>query len=206
MAAGVLLAISFLTGKAWLRNFVFGGVAVWFVFYAVMLVGVSLKSNEKTLALNEPKEFCGFYLDCHMHTAVSGVRKTKVIGDKTADGEFYFVKVKVFSDAKRATLGLTTVVAHVVDGQGRLYNRDMQAEAQLGDQPPFDLQISPVESFERDIVFDLPLDIEDPRLDIVEGLWIEKIVEFILIDDEDSIFHKRNYFKLTEQNHVAGVK
>lgn len=206
IAAGVLLVVSFLTNKAWLRNFVLGGVAVWFVFYAVMLVSASLKSNERTLALNEPKEFCGFYLDCHMHTAVSGVRKTKTIGDKTANGEFYVVKVKVFSNAKRATLGLVTVDAHVVDVNRRVYDRDMQAEAELGDQPPFDQQILPVESFEKEIVFDLPADAQYPRLDIKTGYLPERVIETFLIGDEDSIFHKRSYFKLEEQNQVAGVK
>jgi len=32
LVAGILLAVSIWTGKTWLRNFVFGGVAVWFVF------------------------------------------------------------------------------------------------------------------------------------------------------------------------------
>jgi hypothetical protein len=138
LAALVLLAISFVTKKAWLRSFVSGAVAVWFVFYLVMLFGSSLLSNEKTLALNEPKRFCGFYLDCHMHTAVAGVQKTKTIGDRTAVGEFYIVKVNVFSDAVREPLQLIGTEAKVIDGQNRTYTRDADAEAKLGSQPAFD--------------------------------------------------------------------
>src|SRR3982751_4154889 len=104
--AAVLLAISIWKDKSWLRNFVFGGVVVWYSFYIIAFLMSSIFSEEKTLALNKPKEFCGFYLDCHIHTAVADVRKTKTIGDKTANGEFYIVKVKVFSNAKREPLQL----------------------------------------------------------------------------------------------------
>jgi hypothetical protein len=204
--AAVLFVIALYTGKVWLRNFVFGGVAVWFVFYFAMLLGVSLFSKEKTLALNEPKEYCGFYIDCHMHTAVKGVRTAKTIGNKTAKGEFHIVTVEVFSDAIRATLGLLTVDAHVVDAGNRTYTRDIDAETQLPRQPDFEKQIDPEESFEKEIVFDLPADTKEPRLDIREGYGIDHAIEAVLIGDEDSIFHKRNYFKLSEQNATASVK
>ncbi len=206
IAAAVLFVIALYTGKAWLANSVFGGVVVWFVFYFAMLIGVSLFSSEKTLALNEPKAFCGFYFDCHMHAAVKNVRTAKTIGGKTAKGEFYIVTVEVFSDAVRATLGLITVDTHIVDAAKREYNRDIEAEAQLPTQPDFEKQIGPEESFEKVIVFDLPVDVNDPRLDIREGYGIDRVIEAFLIGDEDSIFHKRNYFKLSEQNDLAGVK
>jgi hypothetical protein len=203
--AAVLFVIALYTGKARLAKFVLGGVAVWFVFYFVMLLGVSLFSKEKTLALNEPKEYCGFYLDCHMHTAVKNVRTVKTIGDKTAKGEFRIVTVEVFSDAVRATLGLITVDSHVVDAGNRTYTRDMDAETQLPPQPDFEKQIDPEESFEKDIVFDLPVDVKDPRLDLREGYCIDHAIEAVLIGDEDSILHPRSYFKLVEEMRAAGV-
>ncbi len=206
VTAFILLVISIFTKMAWLRKFVFGAVAAWFVFYTILLFGTSLLSKEKTLALYEPKAFCGFYLDCHMHTTVTNVRKTKTIGDKTANGEFYVVKVKVFSDAKQAMLGLITVEARVVDEQNREFTRDEQAESQLGGQPPFEKKISPVESFEKEIVFDLPSDAKNPRLDVREGYGIDHVIETVLIGDEDSILHKRNYFKIQEQSQTASVK
>lgn len=206
LVASVLLVISLVTKKMWLTKFTIGGVAVWFVFYVVMLFGFSFASMEKTLAMNEPKEFCGFYLDCHMHTAVSGVRTAKTLGDLTADGQFYIIKIKVFSNAKAATLGFTTVDAHVVDATARTYNRDERAEVQLGNQPPFDRKISPVESFEKEIVFDLPVDVQNPRLNISEGYGVDKAIEAVLVDDEDSILHKRTYFRLGEQSLAQGVK
>ncbi len=204
--AAFLLVIALITRKAWLRNFVLGGVAIWFIFYVVMLIGASLFSTEKTLALNEPKAFCGFYLDCHLHTAVTGVRTTTTLGDRTAKGMFHVVKVEVFSDAVQAKLGLTTLDANVVDGRSAHYHRDLEAEAKLPPQPEFEKLIGPKERFEKEIVFDLPADIRNPRLDLREGFGIDHVIETVLVGDEDSILHKRNYFKLTEQNVAMGVK
>ncbi|MEP6704783.1 MAG: hypothetical protein ABJB34_08260 [Acidobacteriota bacterium] len=204
--AVVLFAISIFTKNIWLRNFVVWGVAVWFIFYFAMLFGFSLSSKETDLTLNQPKEFCGFYLDCHMHTAVTDVSKVKTIGNKTAVGEFYIVTVKVFSDAKAATLGLLTVDAHVVDTSDQKYTRDMDAETLLAPQPDFDRKISPVASFEKKIVFDLPSSVDHPRLDIREGYGIDHAIEAVLVDDEDSVFHKRNYFKLEGQSQTAGMQ
>ena len=204
--AAILFLIAAFTQRSWLKKFVGGGVAVWFVFYFAMLVGFSFTSEEKDLGLNEAKEYCGFYLDCHMHTSVTDVRTTKTIGAETAKGEFYIVKVKVFSNARAATLGLLTVDAHVVDAEDRHYTRDMHAEAQLEQQPEFETRIAPTESFEKEIVFDLAVDVKNPRLDMREGYGIDHAIEAVLIDDEDSMMHKRNYFKLQEQKASASVK
>lgn len=203
IVAAILLAAAWLNQSAWLKKFVLGGVAVWFAFYIAMLLGFSVFSTEKTLALNEGKEYCGFYFDCHMHTSVTDVQRTKTIGGRIANGEFYIVRVKVFSDAKQATLGLSTVDAHVVDAAGGEHPRDINAEDQLPSQPPFDQKISPVESFEIEIVFDLPTDVQDPRLDMREGYGIDHVIEAVLVDDEDSILHKRSYFALTDPTQPA---
>ena len=178
---------------------------MWLIFYGVMLFGSSLLSKEKTLALNEPKKFCGFYLDCHMHTAVAGVKKAKTIGDKTAKGEFYIVNVQVFSDAVREPLQLAATEAIVIDGQDQTYDRDTDAETRLGSQPEFETRIGPEESFTKEIVFDLPADVKEPRLDIRDGFGIDIAIEAVLIGDEDSILHKRNFFKLEEQKQTASV-
>jgi hypothetical protein len=208
LIAAVLLVISFYTKKTWLRTFVLGGVTTWFAGYMILLLVSSIFSEEKTLGLNEPKEFCGFYLDCHLHTSVSGVRRAKTIGDKTASGEFYVVTVKVFSDAKRASLGLHAPQAQVSDDNGRTFERDADAENILigsATEQPFDGKAQAGGSFEKEIVFDLPADVKNPRLDIAEGIGIDKLIETVLIGDEDSLLHKRNYFKLAEQTETADV-
>jgi Domain of unknown function (DUF4352) len=205
LAAAVLLVIALATRKMWLRNFVLGSVAVWFGFYGLMLVGFSLTSKERVLGLNQPKEYCGFYLDCHMHTAVTDVRRAKTIGERTAKGEFYIVTVKVFSDAKREPLNLVETQAAVLDERGNVYARDMNAESALGPQPEFETKIAPAEMFTKQLVFDLPADIKTPRLDIRDGYGIDTAIEAVLVDDEDSILHKRNYFDLAQQSQTAKV-
>ena len=46
------------------------------------------------------------------------------------------------------------------------------------------------------IVFDLPANIQQPRLQISEGWIVDRILELGLINDENSIFHKRSFFAL----------
>jgi len=55
-------------------------------------------------------------------------------------------------------------------------------------------------------VFDLPIDARSPRLDIREGYGIDHVIEALLVDDEDSVLHKRSYFSLTEAGQTAAVK
>lgn len=195
LAAIFLFAIATYYKKAWLKTFVLGGIAVWFVVYAVMLVGMSLKSEERLLALNEPKEFCGFYLDCHMHAAVTNVRRTKTIGDAEAKGEFYVVTVRVFSNAKRATLSLGGFKLIATDDAG---NRYPQVDVPESEYPSFTKPIGPGKTFEGEVVFDLPVGQTAVRLDAYGyPNKAEAFVEKFLIGDEDSLLHGRRYFDLS---------
>jgi hypothetical protein len=199
----ILLIAASLTKKTWLAKFTLGGVAVWLVFYGAMLLGFSLTSTEKVLANGEAKEYCGFYLDCHMHAAVTGVRTAKTIGPQAAKGEFYIVNVKVFSNARNPNIAfrLLDPKAEVIDATGHAYTRNTEAENLLPTaQVQLGRDIKGSQAIEKEIVFDLPGDVQDPRLDIREGYRIDQAIEAVLVDDEDSLFHKRNYFKLQEQN------
>ena len=198
--AFVLLIVARLTKQVWLSKFVLGAVVVWLVFYTTMLLGVSLASREKTLGINEPKEFCGFYIDCHLHTSVSNLRIAKQFGDKTANGIFYIVKVKIFSDARRAELGLHNPQFEVVDEQKRTFE---PVEFSIFFGNSFEQKVPPGGSFEGEVIFDLPTDVMNPRLDIAEGIGIDKIIEFVLIGDEDSFLHKRNLFKIEPNSSIA---
>jgi hypothetical protein len=59
--AFILLIIAICTKQVWLSKFIPGAAAIWLVFYTTTLLGVSLTSSEKSLALREQKAFCGFY-------------------------------------------------------------------------------------------------------------------------------------------------
>lgn len=197
-----LMAAHFMK-QVWLSKFVLGAAAIWIVFYTTTLLGVSLASREKTLELNEAKEFCGFYTDCHMHANVSNVRTAKQFGDKTADGIFYIARVKIFNDARRAAIGLHDPQFEVVDEQQRTFE-PVEFSDDFGNS--FEQKVPAGGSFEGEIVFDLPLDVTNPQLDIAEGIGIDKFIEAVLIDDEDSIFHRRTRFKLAEQTQISSVK
>jgi hypothetical protein len=198
--AVLLMIVAGVTRQVWLAKFVFGAVGVWFGIYAVLLVTVSLFSVEKTLSLNDPKAFCGFYLDCHLHAAVTDVRKTKTFGNKTAVGEFYVVKVKIFSDARRAEINLWNPQFTVVDAEKRKYERIVELEKP---EPSWDTKIPAGGSFEKEAVFDLPENVSNPRLDIAEGIGVDKVFEMFLIGDEDSLWHKRSLFRLEPKMQTA---
>jgi len=191
--AFILLIIAAWTKQVWLSKFVSGAVVVWLVFYTTMLLGVSLASREKTLQLNEAKAFCGFYLDCHLHASVSDVRTAKQISDKTAQGIYYIVKVRIFNDARRAAIGLHNPQFEIIDEQRRIFEptEDLTVSGN-----PFERKVPAGGSFEGEVIFDLPADVKNPRLDVAEGIGIDKVIESVLIGDEDSILHKRARFKL----------
>jgi hypothetical protein len=208
IVAGILLAFSLFTKKVWLTKFSLGGVAVWFVLYAVMLFGFSIFSTEKSLAKNEAKEYCGFYLDCHMHTVVTGVRMAKQIGDQTAQGTFYIVGVRVFSDARNPNIAfrLLEPKAEVTDASGRVYTRSTDAESLLPTAPmQLNQDVKGSQTIEKEIVFDVAEPAEDLKLLITEGYGIDKYIEAVLVDNEDSICHKRTYFKIAEQKQMTGL-
>ncbi|MBK8147342.1 MAG: hypothetical protein IPK58_03790 [Acidobacteria bacterium] len=95
-------------------------------FYAIALVGLSFLSEPSTIAMNQPKVFCGFYIDCHLHASVTDVRKSKSIGNLTARGEFNVVTVRVFSDARDPSISMRLLEpsARVLDGRGLIHQRD----------------------------------------------------------------------------------
>ena len=206
--AAISLVVSLISKKKWLRNFTLGGAAVWFVFYVAMLLGFSFASTEKTLAVNEAKEYCGFYLDCHMHTSVLGVRTVKSVGDRTANGIYYIVNVKVFSDAKNPAIKLRLLdpKARVVMPDGSKIERDPSAEALL---PTANVElgtdIDNRTTIQKEIVFDIANASPNLKLLITEGYGIDRALEHVLIGDEDSLFHAQTFFKLQEQNTTAGL-
>jgi hypothetical protein len=162
--------------------------------YAGALMTESLSSRERVLARGETLKFCGAYLDCHLGVAVAGVDQSTAIGEHRAKGVYYVVLVRVSSDARRATLRLGRPEFRVVDGEGNRYGRDPVAEQTLataaGDTAPLVRPVAAGESYDVRLVFDLPPGITEPRLHVVDAAGVERVLEGMLIGDDDSIFHK----------------
>lgn len=209
VVAGILLIASLIMKKTWLAKFTAGGVAVWFVFYAVMLLGFSLTSEERVLGQNEAKEYCGFYLDCHMHTEVTSVRTAQQIGDAQAKGVFYIVGVRVFSDAKNENIGLRLIEpkARILMTDHSYIERDTAAESQLPTaNVALDADIRNSQTIDKEIVFDVAKPSPDLKLLITEGYGIDKTIEHMLVGDEDSLMHAQTFFVLKPQSETASVK
>lgn len=201
LAAGVLFAVAWLNESAWLKKFLLGGVAIWLAFYAVMLLGASLLSKDRVLGVGQPKEFCGFYLDCHMHAEMTSVRTANQIGNRVAKGTFYIVGLRVFSDAKNPNIAFRLIEprALIEVNDHTAITRDLDAEVLLP-TAAVDLggEIKGSQTIDKEIVFDVPATLPDPRMQIAEGYGIDSAIEAILIGDEESIFHARSYFDLSD--------
>src|SRR5260370_34154206 len=99
----------------WMRKKWIGIAATLLAFlftcgYALVLVGVSLTSHEKTLSPGENKYFCE--MDCPIAYSVVGFGEAKALGDKSqqtlASGRFVIVRLKTWFDP-------STISEHRVD-------------------------------------------------------------------------------------------
>lgn len=203
----LLVIVSVYLKKKWLRNFVLGATLIWLGFYIALLLEFSLTGKEKKLSLNEPKEYCGFYLYCHLHTSVTNVRTIKQIGNQTAQGTFLIVNVKVFSDAENPNVSFRLInpQAEIEDEGGRLYSRISSAENQLSTaKVKLNQDIKADEALEKEIVFDITEPTNKFKLSLTEGDGINKFIELLLINDEDSIFHQPTRFKIETNQKMIG--
>ena len=141
-----------------MAKFTLGGVVFWLVFYVVMLVGFSLMSDERVLGIGQAKEYCGFYLDCHMHTEVTSIRTAQQIGDHEAKGIFYIVGVRVFSDARNPniTMRLIEPKARILTPDHTYIERDTAVEEQLPTaNVDLGTDIRGHQTIDKEIVFDV---------------------------------------------------
>lgn len=168
--------------------------------YLGSLLTVSLTSKERVLPRGADLHFCGFYLDCHMAMAVDSVVRTPSLGEVRARGEFYVVALRVSSDAIRATLQLGNPEFQVLDASGRRHGRSADGEQALskltGAAPALVQPVAPGGSYHTEVVFDLPADIQNPRLLIRDVGGPDLVLEGLLIGDEDSFLHKPTTFAL----------
>jgi hypothetical protein len=179
------------------------GAAIWLAAYLLVLISVSVVSRAQVLGPGAEKRFCGFYLDCHLAASIGRVDTADVIGGGNgepsplrADGTWWIVTVRVSSNARRARLALLQPRLTVVDDIGTEYPRVPAAERALGDTTSLERRLGPRESLVRRVVFDLPRGVRRPRLQFTEGYWIDRLIELLLIGDEDSLMHGKTTFRL----------
>ena len=183
-----------------------GGAAVMVVAcYVLLLCGVSLASSEKVLPVGGWKYFCE--IDCHIGYSVSGVETTGTIGPEmrqaSARGQFVVVRRKVWFDEhtispNRGDGPLTPNPRRVVleDRNGRAYVQSPVGEAELvrveGQAGSLGEPLRPGQSFEKDLVFDVPKDASGLHLLITE----DDPETVLIIGHENSLLHRKIYLGL----------
>lgn len=198
--AAIAVAATIALGVAWRRRSrplaagVGIGLGAWLVAYASILVAVSAASEERVLPRGETKWFCGVYLDCHLGVAVEGVRTAAALGEGPtgvrATGRFWIVTLRVENSARRVSLALARPSARVIDAAGATYPRALDAERRLRGGPAgLERSIPAAGRITVEIVFDLPADIEAPRLLVTEDWLPDRLAELVLIGDDDSLLH-----------------
>jgi len=174
----------------------------WAVLYLAALLAVSLASEERVRGWDSGKNFCGFYIDCHLQVSVAAVEVLDSLGPARPEGRFHVVTLRIGSDAKMARMRLRDprVMART-DGGRRMFRRSPAGEAALahsrGPQRPLTDELGPGGSYTTTVVFDVPADAREPRLDVTDLPFPDRFVEFILIGDEDSFLHARTTIRLT---------
>jgi len=184
------------------RLFAASLVAGWTVYAAAFLIA-SLTSRDRVLAPGEEKHLCE--IDCHLAYSVVGVQTAPTVGTATArqsaHGLFYIVTVRVRFDS--ATIGPHREMfplwpdehwIDVVDGAGRHYAYSLSAQRALGagDAPPLTLPLVPGESYTAGLVFEVPADARDLRLEIAA---VEPPT-WLMIGHENSFLHGKTTFRL----------
>jgi hypothetical protein len=193
------------------RTFI-GGAAILALAYGGGVLAASAASREVTLAPGDTKWFCGFYLDCHLGLSVDRHETVAEVGALKPAGQFHILTLGLHNSAKNPNVDMLLYhpEAKLVDASGRAYSRSAAAESALPrERPPLLGAETTVthDSAQATIVFDLPVNAADPRLIVTEGWLVDRVIELGLIDDENSIFHRRTYQALDIANPriAAGV-
>jgi hypothetical protein len=205
-ALGAVLLHALATGNRTRAGKVLRLGIAWSAIYAAVLLGFSLLSKERVLAVGETKYFCE--LDCHLAYSVESVLAAPTLGAGEhavqASGTFYVVKLRTLFDAettssrRAADMPLRPNLrwAVVVDEQGRRYATSLAGMQALtepaGQNVPLTQALIPGESYQTTLVFDLPADARHPRLLLTDPLP----VNWFLIGHENSFLHKKVFFRL----------
>jgi hypothetical protein len=196
----VFALVFFFKRKSWSQRALAGGV-VLLGSYALLLLGFSVFSHERTLAQGQEKYFCE--LDCHVAYSVQKVERVKSIGDTAAKGEFYVVTIRSRFDENTTASWrprdvpvtpdpLTFALVGTQGDAVSLSIAGQQAwESLRGGAPSLFNPLLPGESREATFVFDAPA-----------GEQLRLLASFrvfptqVLIGDENSLLHRKVYFGL----------
>lgn len=209
MAVGGAAIIAFLAYRkknlGAMRTFA-GAAAIITLAYSGGVIAFSAASDEQILEPGDIKWFCGFYLDCHLGLSVERAEKLAALptpaGSVKPAGSFHVLTLRLHNNAKNPNIDMLLYRpnARIIDALGNEYTRSTAGETALaGSRRPAPLGAETKVTHtpaDATIVFDLPANIQQPRLQVSEGWIVDRIIELGLINDENSIFHRRSFFSL----------
>lgn len=188
------------------RRLAFGG-GMLATLYTGALAATNLSAAPRVLSPGQALEFCGVYLDCHLSASVVNVRRTQTLGmplaQAKAGGQFYFVTIRVASNAKRAELRLYRPEVYVVNSAGHRIapsESGLSAIRGMGMVPtPLDTPVGPGGSFQSSVVFDLRPGDGPFMLHMHEGSALGRGLESLLLGDDDGLFRPHPGWRLGDR-------
>ena len=183
-AAACVAVVVALALRRWTlaRGFVFAAVLVWVVYLGVGTV-VAIATPQRIVALGQDRCFDEICF------AVTGWNRTP---STNLGRSFYIVDVRITNRSRRRSQREAGRKGVLIDRFGRVYDVSREgtlAESEVG-APPYpglDAQVSPGQSLETRLVFELPTDVDYPGFALGSDLALNPAR--IVIGDEDHFLH-----------------
>ena len=203
LSLGLLFALG--TGRTTLARRLVAAALTGGAAYLAALLFFSFTSREENLRKGDRKYFCE--IDCHLAYSLEEASRTKVLGvppqTAAARGSFLVVTVRTWFDPGtiasfrgNAPLKPNPRDVFLVDESGRRYAvspaGQKAMEESRGPSTPLTRVLRPGEAYTTTFVFDLPDWVRRPRLFLGDAPGVETL----LIDHENSLFHRKVYFEL----------
>lgn len=172
------IGLTVLAGIAWLktrRSFWARAALIVPAGYLFLLVVVTSFARREVLPVGTPLHFCGFYLDCHLSATVTGVERG------TGD---WRVTIRIGNDARRVALAPVGLRVELLQGDSAAVRL-----VPAGD----DIEGRIAAGGWRDIVAVVPAprNGETPTLRVTEGFGVDRVIEGLLVGDDDALGKNR---------------
>lgn len=138
--------------------------------YLLLLAVVTLGMGHETLAPGTPLRFCGFYLDCHLSVTVTDVARGP---------SAWTVTLRLANDARRVALAPHGLKVQLLRGDSSV--------TLVPDLTDLATPILAGGSREFTVAFAAPGTGETPTLRVTEGLGVDRIIEGVLLGDDDAL-------------------
>jgi hypothetical protein len=192
---GLLYLLYTLIRRQWVRaRRVLLALAIFLVLYSAVLLGVSLLSPQRVLAMHQDRCFDDWCLSVERVVRQPTVGTSPTVA--TARGQFYLVTVQVSSRARGISQRALDAQIYLLDARGQRYDPSPMGQRVLdtagqGGQP-LNSEIAPGGLFTRTVVFDLPPGASHLALVVTHGLFPDVLV----IGSEQSFLHKPTIIQL----------